>query len=346
MNNEIGLHGIDVFNLPVFADADIWSMWPTDKLSDLADDIRENGFDHRYPITIAEVEGVWMLLDGRNRREAARIAGIIPPIIITDIDPKLAVHRSNNQNRDATPGQKAMAFAMVFPNGVRGGDRKTDSFKSLQNDLTQSERNAISRARFVLRNSPMVEGERYPRRCLDVMNGLISLTEAYELAQQDFKDREKKDKEAKEIAAKRADLEARHPDLAALVAEDKLSLSKAIAAAEQADREAAEEAARIQREEDDRLAEEDRAKKQAAKEEAERREARKTSWFHQFSLLLSAESLVANQAQIDLADELKGTWDEFAAKHMFEFKEARRRLRSLHENIPALIQKFEAMKDD
>ena len=85
-----------------------------------------------------------------------------------------------------------MAFAMVFPNGVRGGDRKTDSFKSLQNDLTQSERNAISRARFVLRNSPMVEGERYPRRCLDVMNGLISLTEAYELAQQDFKDREKK----------------------------------------------------------------------------------------------------------------------------------------------------------
>jgi len=101
-----------------------------------------------------------------------------------------------------------MAFAMVFPNGVRGGDRKTDSFKSLQNDLTQSERNAISRARFVLRNSPMVEGDRYPRRCLDVMNGLISLTEAYELAQQDFKDREKKDKEAKEIAAKRADLEA------------------------------------------------------------------------------------------------------------------------------------------
>ena len=178
------------------------------------------------------------------------------------------------------------------------------------------------------------------------MNGLISLTEAYELAQQDFKDREKKDKEAKEIAAKRADLEARYPDLAALVAEDRLSLSKAIAAAEQADREAAEEAARIQQEEDDRLAEEDRAKKQAAKEEAERREARKTSWFHQFSLLLSAESLVANQAQIDLADELKGTWDEFAAKYMFEFKEARRRLRSLQENIPVLIKKFEAMKDD
>ena len=344
MNNETVLPEIDVFNLPVFADADIWSMWPADKLNDLADDIRENGFDHRYPITVAEVDGVWMLLDGRNRREAARIAGITPPIIITEIDPKLAVHRSNNQNRDATPGQKAMAFAMQFPNTQQG--KRNDLLKNLTSSHKGTEKVYVSQARYVLRNSPMVEGERYPRRCLDVMNGLISLTEAYELAQQDFKDREKKDKEAKEIAAKRADLEARYPDLAALVAEDRLSLSKAIAAAEQADREAAEEAARIQQEEDDRLAEEDRAKKQAAKEEAERREARKTSWFHQFSLLLSAESLVANQAQIDLADELKGTWDEFAAKYMFEFKEARRRLRSLQENIPALIQKFEAMKDE
>ena len=344
MNNETVLPEIDVFNLPVFADADIWSMWPADKLNDLADDIRENGFDHRYPITVAEIEGVWLLLDGSNRREAARIAGITPPIIITTIDPKLAVHRSNNQNRDATPGQKAMATAMAFPEALKGGDRKSSCFKQL--DFSGFDKSLLSRARYVLRNSPMVEGERYPGRCLDVMNGLISLSEAYELAQQDFKNRAEKERIDQEIAAKRADLEARYPDLAALVAEDRLSLSKAIAAAEQADREAAEEAARIQREEDARLAEEDRVKKQEAREEAERRESRKTSWFHQFSLLLSAESLVSNQAQIDLADELKGTWDEFAAKYMFEFKEARRRLRSLQENIPALIQKFEAMKDE
>jgi len=237
-----------------------------------------------------------------------------------------------------------MATAMAFPgDGKRGGDRKSIDFAAIDFDGNKA---LLSRARYVLRNSPMVEGERYPRRCLDVMNGLISLTEAYELAQQDFRNRAEKERIDQEIAAKRADLEARYPDLAALVAEDRLSLSKAIAAAEQADREAAEEAARIQREEDARLAEEDRVKKQEAREEAERKEARKTSWFHQFSLLLSAESLVANQAQIDLADELKGTWDEFAAKYMFEFKEARRRLRSLQENIPALIQKFEAMKDD
>ena len=65
------------------------------------------------------------------------------------------LRRSNNQNRDATPGQKAMATAMAFPDVQKGGDRKTDVFKSLQNDLKQSERNALSRARYVLRNNPM-----------------------------------------------------------------------------------------------------------------------------------------------------------------------------------------------
>ena len=161
MSNETVLPEIDVFNLPVFADADIWSMWPADKLNDLADDIRENGFDHRYPITVAEVEGVWMLLDGRNRREAARIAGITPPIIITDIDPKLAVHRSNNQNRDATPGQKAMATAMAFPEGGIGGRGKQSINSELNSGFTDR---YLRMARYVLRNSPMVEGDRYPRR--------------------------------------------------------------------------------------------------------------------------------------------------------------------------------------
>ena len=48
------------------------------------------------------------------------MAGIQPPVLVTDIDPKLAVHRSNNQNRDATPGQQAMAVALAFPDANRG----------------------------------------------------------------------------------------------------------------------------------------------------------------------------------------------------------------------------------
>ena len=96
------------------------------------------------------------------RNSPMGIAGITPPIIITDIDPKLAVHRSNNQNRDATPGQKAMATAMAFPEAAKGGDRKSSCFKQL--DFSGFDKSLLSRARYVLRNRPMVEGDTYPRR--------------------------------------------------------------------------------------------------------------------------------------------------------------------------------------
>lgn len=48
-----------------------------------------------------------------------------------DGGPKLAVHPSNNQNRDATPGQKAMAFAMAWPNSEHGGNRRSSFLKKL-----------------------------------------------------------------------------------------------------------------------------------------------------------------------------------------------------------------------
>ena len=62
-----------------------------------------------------------------------------------------------------------------------GNEEVTENQLILQQLILTATRR-FSRARYVLRNSPMVEGDRYPGRCLDVMNGLISLTEAYELA--------------------------------------------------------------------------------------------------------------------------------------------------------------------
>ena len=108
-----------------------------------------------------------------------------PPVIVTDVDPKLAVHRSNNQNRDATPGQKAMATAMAFPEttdkGGRGKKGKTvDSVNGF-------DRAYLSKARYVLRHTPTAEGQPYPQRCLDVMAGLLTLTEAYDLTQMEVK---------------------------------------------------------------------------------------------------------------------------------------------------------------
>ena len=98
------------------------------------------------------------------------LAGIIPPVIITEIDPKLAVHRSNNQNRDATPGQKAMATAMAFPEAKRG-------MHSELKNLTGSAKVYLSQARYVLRNNPIPEGQDYPQRCLDIMAGSLTLTD-------------------------------------------------------------------------------------------------------------------------------------------------------------------------
>lgn len=337
MSSETVLPELDVFQLPVFADADIWPMWPAGKLAELADDIKENGFDHRYPITVAEIDGQWMLLDGRNRREAARIAGIKPPVIVTDIDPKLAVHRSNNQNRDATPGQKAMATAMAFPEPKRG-------VHSELKNLTGTAKVYLSQARFVLRNNPPAKDSIFPQYALDVMEGRMTLTEAYDATQKDVARREEEEQIRQEHEKKLGDIRIRYPELAGLVDEERLSLSQAVAAADQKDREAAEEARLKKEEEDAKLEEEERQKREAERQEAERREARKSTWFDHLSHLLYAESLVSSPAQIELADELKGAWDEFAKKHMFDFKEARRRLLSLQKGLPALIEKFEAMR--
>lgn len=107
---------------------------------------------------------------GQPSKPAAKIAGIVPPVIVTDVDPKLAVHRSNNQNRDATPGQKAMATAMAFPKGNPGkrNDLKPLDLKSEGCDFSEK---TLSRARYVLRNNPIAEGKDYPQRCLDIMAG-------------------------------------------------------------------------------------------------------------------------------------------------------------------------------
>ncbi len=105
-------------------------------------------------------------------------------MIVTDVDPKLAVHRSNNQNRDATPGQKAMATAMAFPDAFKRGRKRGGVIVDSSNNF---DRSTLSRARYVLRDTPTAEGQPYPQRCLDVMAGLLTLTEAYDLTQMEVK---------------------------------------------------------------------------------------------------------------------------------------------------------------
>lgn len=354
---------IDVFNLPVFADANIWSMWPPDKLNELAEDIKDNGFDHRYPITIAEVNGEWMLLDGRNRREAAKLAGIVPPVIVTDVDPKLAVHRSNNQNRDATPGQKAMAFAMAWPEAIIGGNRGNQYTggkflgETCQKEDTPS-KPQISRARYILRNNPLSDGEQYPQRCLAIMAGTLSLTEAYELTQIDVKKREEEEAIRQATAAKLADVRVRYPDLAALVDDERITLTDAVAMAESRDLEAQkkaerlafeaaekeriakEETDRLQAEEDAKLAEEERKKREAArlaKEDFDRIQASVHQYLDQ---LINATCVAVNQTQFEQSKKHLD-WDAFASRYHHKRVDAIRVLTALSNNLPALIKILE-----
>lgn len=344
---------IDVFNLAVFADANIWSMWPADKLNELAEDIKDNGFDHRYPITIAEVNSEWMLLDGRNRREAAKIAGIIPPVIVTDIDPKLAVLRSNFSTRTASDGQKAMSYAMAVPETSQG--KRNDLLKNLTSQpIAGTMKVYVSNARYVRRNNPIPDNKEHPQICHDVVDGLLTLSDAFKQTQIDVKRREEEEAIRQANSEKLNDIRARYPNLAALVDDERLSLAQAIASAEQSDREAREladrearEAAELERrereEEEARMAEEDRANREAERKAKEDRENRLVGFFHQLNQLISGTSVVANDAQVQQLDQYHGEWDRFSQSYHHQRKDVVRSLKTLLNNLPVLITKLETM---
>ena len=243
MNQEI-----NVFELPTHEDAEIFDMWSDERLDNLATDIQENGFDPRYPLTVSEIDGQWILIDGRNRREACRRIDFNPPVYISTIDPKLAIARSNLQNHDQTQGQKAMRWAMLYPgSGKKGGDRKSNISNIFDADPEGVSKVYVAKARYVWHKNPKIDGENHPRLAKDVAAGLLTLTEAYELTQADVKRREEEEAIRQANAEKLNNVRARYPNLAALVDDERLSLAQAIASAEQSDRET-EERERLERE--------------------------------------------------------------------------------------------------
>lgn len=98
---------------PVHPDALIFPMMTNEELDDLVEDIRKNGLNH--PITIHE----GMVIDGRNRLEACRRAGVQPryePWKPTDSLAKW-IFSTNYHRRTLNDGQRAMVagkFALVM----------------------------------------------------------------------------------------------------------------------------------------------------------------------------------------------------------------------------------------
>lgn len=208
-----------VFDLPVFAPADVFPMMADDELAELAADIKANGL--REPLVIAEIadgDGVLqdVLVDGRNRRAACKIAGVEPTTRQLEGDPTAYVLSANIHRRHMTKGQRAMAVAMIYPVAPNKGGRGKTSQESwgLSGEL-------VRQARLVLAHSaPLAHA---------VLTGLTSLDAAYNEARIASGRLNGEEARLRELGKSR-------PDLAAKVRDEEMTL----AAAEQSAKEEAE----------------------------------------------------------------------------------------------------------
>ncbi len=100
-----------------------------------------------------------------------------------------------------------MVTAMAYPEGRQG--KKDTSGLNHEVDMSY-----VRRARFVLRNNLIPEGQQYPDRCLAVMAGTLALTEAYAKTQEDVKQREEEEHIRQENLAKLTAIRGRYPDIA------------------------------------------------------------------------------------------------------------------------------------
>jgi hypothetical protein len=208
---------LDVFAMPVHPAADVFPMLASDELAELASDIKANGLIH--PIVVKDGE----LIDGRNRREACRIAGIKPATFeLNGADPVAYILSSNINRRHMTKGQRAMAVAMIYPESQQG--KRNAATSSVSGDVSATR---IKMARTILKWAPELASQ--------VLAGAAVLDKAYSIAT----DR----KTAEEVPQKRLDaLRAQDPDLADKVVEQALSLDNAEGASK--DRRSRERAAR------------------------------------------------------------------------------------------------------
>jgi hypothetical protein len=193
---------MNVFEMKVHPAAEVFPMLSEDELSELADDIKANGL--LQPIVIKGD----LLVDGRNRREACRRAGVEPRVEeLNGTDPVAYILATNVNRRHLTKGQRAMAVAKLYPESPeKGGRGKTTVLNTVVSG------NYVTHARTVLRWMPEIADM--------VMAGTKPLNEAYTEAQ---RLKEQADSEPARLAR----LRERAPDLADLVDEGRMRLTEA-----------------------------------------------------------------------------------------------------------------------
>jgi hypothetical protein len=126
-------------------------MLSQDELADLADDIRTNGLVHAI---VVDDDG--MLIDGRNRLAACKIAGVEPRFErLIGTDPAAYIVSSNLKRRNLKKGQQAMATAMIYPDpDKRGRGNKSKALESKDFSV-----GLLSQCRAVLDHSRALGGE-------------------------------------------------------------------------------------------------------------------------------------------------------------------------------------------
>lgn len=219
-------------NMPVHPMAAIFPMLAEDELQELASDIKENG--QKEPIVIgdftdAEGEVFKALIDGRNRLAACVIAGVQPLVRVLDgTDHSGFILSVNVNRRHMTAGQRAMARAMLKPEGERG---KRSDLSQIDDKLSRGEVNQVSRARFILRHDEQL--------AQSVINGSISLNEAYNATKERVEEQERDEEQHRSAEEqRRASLDAlrnRYPDLARRVEEDGIGIKAMLVEADERD---------------------------------------------------------------------------------------------------------------
>ncbi len=139
---------IDIFGLPVHPAADIFPMLDGEELDELAADIKANGL--QFPIVTGRHNGGIVLVDGRNRREACRRAGVEPAVQdLNGTDPLQFIISANVHRRHISKGQLAMAVAKI----LFAANNQTQHEAAVGAGVSQSR---IAYAQTVLRATPLV----------------------------------------------------------------------------------------------------------------------------------------------------------------------------------------------
>lgn len=218
-----------------------WPLMPDDELAALAASIKADGLQH--PIVI---DKSGRLIDGRNRLEACRRAGVSPTYLTPanlngEESVRRWIHRANGQRRNVSTGQKAMEYAdLLASEGKRKNGRWVKgSIVGSSQGSSAAWVDAMARAGLVIDFRPDLTDS--------VISGETTLNDAATHAEAARDEQRRQEAATQREAERLADLREHRPDLAQLVDDGKLPLADALTVR---DREhAASEKARRERQE-------------------------------------------------------------------------------------------------